>query len=74
MYGSQVWTPKLLAGSETILKVQKYAMRIIKFTEFKAHTEPLFKELSILKFIQSNFIKKIQAVNIPPNSDYRDLL
>ena len=53
MYGAQVWTPKLLSVSDKISKLQKRAMRIITFSEFKAHTEPLFKQLEILKFCDS---------------------
>ena len=30
--------------------LQKNAVRIINFSDFKAHSEPLFKKLEILKF------------------------
>ena len=50
MYGAQVWTPKLLSISEKISRLQKNAARIMTFSEFKAHSEPLFKQLEILKF------------------------
>ena len=50
MYGAQVWTPKLLSVSDKISRLQKNAMRIMTFSEFKAHSEPLFKQLEILKF------------------------
>ena len=53
MYGAQVWTPKLLTVSEKISRLQKSAIRIMTFSEFKAHSEPLFKELEILKFQDS---------------------
>ena len=50
LYGSQVWTPKLLSVSDKISRLQKTAMRIMTFSEFRAHSEPLFKKLEILKF------------------------
>ena len=50
MYGAQVWTPELLSISEKISRLQKNAARIMTFSEFKAHSEPLFKQLEILKF------------------------
>ena len=50
MYGAQVWTPKLLSVTDKISRLQKNAMRIMTFSEFKAHSKPLFKNLNILKF------------------------
>ena len=50
MYGAQVWTSKLISVSEKISRLQKRAVRIMTFAEFKAHSEPLFKQLGILKF------------------------
>ena len=50
MYGAQVWTPKLLSVTDKISRLQKNAMRIMTFSEFKTHSEPLFKKLDILKF------------------------
>ena len=50
MYGAQVWTAKLLSVSDKISRLQKSVMRIIPFSEFRAHSEPLCKKLSILKF------------------------
>ena len=47
MYGAQVWT---LSVTEKISRLQKNAMRILTFSEFKAHSEPLFKQLEIIKF------------------------
>ena len=53
MYGAQVWTPKLISVKESISQLQKSAMRIITFSEFKAHHEPLCKKLNILKFVDN---------------------
>ena len=53
MYGAQVWTPKLDAVRKTISRLQKSALRIITFSEFKAHHKPLCKKLNILEFVDS---------------------
>ena len=53
LYGSQVWTPKLISVNDKISRLQKSAMRIMTFSEFRAHSEPLFKKLEILKFRDS---------------------
>jgi hypothetical protein len=53
MYGAQVWTPKVDAVRKIISRLQKSALRIITFSEFKAHHEQLCKKLYILKFIDN---------------------
>ena len=53
MYGAQVWTPKLLSVTKKISTLQNNAMRIMTFSEFRAHSEPLYKQLEILKFCDS---------------------
>ena len=52
-YGAQVWSPKLISVTDTVSRLQKSAMRIITFSEFKAHHEPLCKQLKILKFVDN---------------------
>ena len=53
MYGAQVWSTKLLSVTAKITRLQKSAMRIMTFSEFRAHSEPLFKKLNILKLDDS---------------------
>ena len=53
LYAAQVWTPKLLSVTDKISTLQKNAMRIMTFSEFRAHSEPLFKDLEILKLVDS---------------------
>ena len=53
LYGSQVWTSKLISVTDKISRLQKSAMRIMTFSEFRAHSEPLFKKLDIMKFQDS---------------------
>ena len=53
LYGSQIWTSKLISVTDKISRLQKSAMRIMTFSEFRSHSEPLFKKLGILKFSDS---------------------
>ena len=50
MYGSQSWSMKLNSVTDKISKLQKKAIRIITFSDFRDHTDPLFSQLEILKF------------------------
>jgi hypothetical protein len=49
MYGAQVWSTKLLTVTDRVTRLQKSAMRIMTFSDFRAHSEPLFKKSNILK-------------------------
>ena len=53
LYGSQIWSTKLKSVTDKISRLQKAAIRIMTFSEFRAHSEPLFKKLEILKFTDS---------------------
>ena len=53
LYGSQIWTPKLISITDKISRLQKTALRIMTFSEFRAHSEPLLKKMEILKFSDS---------------------
>ena len=48
-YGILTWGYE----SESILKLQKKAARIITLAKYNAHTEPIFKKLSVLKIHDS---------------------
>ena len=63
LYGSQVWTPKLISVTEKISRLQKAAMRIMTFSEFRAHSEPLFKKLEILEFTDSIAVNNCSFVH-----------
>ena len=75
MYGCQVWTQKLLSVSNKILKLQKKALRLITFSHHKAPSEPLFKQLGILKFTDNIFLQNCIFVhdylkgNLPTSFD-----
>ena len=62
LYGSQIWTPKLVSVNEKISRLQKTSMRIMTFSEFRAHSEPLFKKLEILKFQDSIVVNNCKFV------------
>ena len=49
MYGCQIWAQNLCSVSHKISTLQKNAVRIMTFSDFKAHSEPLFKKFEILK-------------------------
>ena len=63
MYGCQIWTQKLASVSDKNFKLQKNAMRIMTFSEFRSHTEPLFKRLNILKFSDSTSLQNCVFVH-----------
>ena len=52
MYGCQVWAQNLcsVAVTEIMSILQNNAVRILNFSDFKAHSEPLINKLDILKF------------------------
>ena len=50
MYGCQIWVQNLCLVSHKISTLQKKAVRIMTFSDLKAHSEPLFKKFEILKF------------------------
>ena len=47
-YGLPVWGQANKNYLERIKKIQKRAIRVITFSEYRAHTSPLFKKLKIL--------------------------
>ena len=49
LYGCQVWGQNKNAGVKKIFRLQKNAIRIITFSDFRAPTNPLFQNLGILK-------------------------
>ena len=50
MYGCQIWIQKLLSVTDKMSVLQKNDVRIMIFSDFNDHSEPLFKQLDILKF------------------------
>ena len=49
MYGCQIWGQNKNNAVKKFFKLQKNALRIITFSDFRASTNPLFKKLGILK-------------------------
>ena len=50
-YACQIWGLSVNKYIDRIFKIQKNALRIITKSEFNAHTNPLFRELKILKLV-----------------------
>ena len=48
-YGCQIWGQNMHPQFAKIITLQKRAMRIIKFADFEAHSDPLFKEMKVLR-------------------------
>ena len=57
-YGIEVWGKAADCHINSLVVLQKRAIRIITSAEFRAHTEPLFKSLNILS------LKKIYLFNL----------
>ena len=69
-YGSIIWGQNLNENSQTFI-LQKKAICLISFAKYDAHTNPLFKELGLLKLmdiIKMNnalFVHNVLNENIP---------
>ena len=51
-YGCQVWFQSCTKEiQEKIVKLQKKALRIMSFSDFQAHSSPLFKKKEIIKLL-----------------------
>ena len=57
IYGSQVWGQSLQTVLDKISLLQRKAVRLMTFSNFDAHSEPLFKELKILKAKDNIFLQ-----------------
>ena len=62
-YGSQIWGQSLHAVTDNISLLQKKAVRILTFSEFHDHSEPLFKNLKILKVKDNIFLQNCLFVH-----------
>ena len=63
IYGSQVWGQSLHTVIDKISLLQRKAVRLMTFSNFDAHSEPLFKELKILKFKDNIFLQNCLFVH-----------
>jgi hypothetical protein len=88
IYGIHVWSAAPQSSIDVIYKLQKRAVRLISGSKYNAHTEPLFKQCSILplplliQFFQLQFMNQY-CNSLLPNSfddtwvnrgDYRNRL
>ena len=63
IYGSQVWGQSLQTVIDKISLLQRKAVRLMTFSNFDAHSEPLFKELKILKIKDNIFLQNCLFVH-----------
>ena len=50
IYGVEIWGNACNAYIDPLMKLQKKCLRIITFSNYLEHTEPLFQKLEILNF------------------------
>ena len=50
IYGVEIWGNACSVYLEPLVKLQKMCLRIITFSSYLEHTEPLFQNLEILNF------------------------
>ena len=54
IYGNLIWGNTYKSRVQKLLNVQKKIIRLMTFKSYLEHTEPIFKELSILNILQIN--------------------
>ena len=62
-YGSQVWGQSLQTVIDKISLLQRKVVRLMTFSNFDAHSEPLFKEPKILKVKDNIFLQNCLFVH-----------
>ena len=62
-YASQVWSQSLKSVMNKISLIQKKAVRLMTFSNYRDHTEPIFKLLRILKFKDNLFLQNCLFVH-----------
>jgi hypothetical protein len=63
VYANQIWTSTFESNLKHIFVKQKAAIRIISKANYNAHTEPLFKSLTILPFPKLTEFFKLQFMH-----------
>jgi hypothetical protein len=72
-YGALIWGNTYISNIQPLVILQKKAIRIITFSEYRSHTSPLFKRLNLLKLIDivyldtSFFMYQFNNGNLPNN-------
>ncbi len=54
IYGNLIWGNTYKSRLQKLLNIQKKIIRLMSFKSYLEHTEPLFKELSILDIFKIN--------------------
>ena len=68
-YGNQLWGQNPSQITQTIT-LQKKAIRLLSFSHFQAHTDPLFKKLNLLKLVDIIKINNIIFTHSTINNKY----
>lgn len=72
-YGVQIWGNTYKSNTLPLVTLQKKAVRIITFSDFHAHTSPIFKALNLLKFYDivftytASFMYQYSKDDLPDN-------
>ena len=53
-YCNHVWGCTYETNLRPLILLQKWCIRVISFAKYRAHTDPLFKKLNIIKFLDIN--------------------
>ena len=53
-YCNHVWGCTYVTNLQPLVVLQKWCIRIISFAKYHEHTDPLFKKLNIIKFLDMN--------------------
>ena len=67
-YDNLVWASTYKTNIRRLVILQKRIIRIIKKSHFNSHTDPIFKELSLLKFNVIHFLQLEQFMFSCKNS------
>ena len=73
VYGVLIWGNTYKTNIQPLVILQKKAVRIITFSDFKAHSSPLFKNLSLLKLpdiiklYTASFVHQYNKGTLPEN-------
>jgi hypothetical protein len=73
VYGNHIWGCANESIISDLYRKQKAAVRIISYSGYRAHTEPIFKRLNILplpsliEFFKLQFMQRFIKGHLPPS-------
>ena len=69
LYCNVIWGATHESHLDPIIKMQKRIVRNITKSDFLAHSSPLFKELSLLKFPDINYLETLKVIHNLENNN-----